>query len=91
MPSAGVLDRTTSQPAAPAAAGPVALRIEAGRATLPPDSELAHGTVLALDQTLGEPVEVYAGERLVARGEVVLREEHFFVRVTEVIRDHPAS
>jgi hypothetical protein len=70
----------------------VALRIEVGRTALPADSDnLVRGSTLALDQSPGEPVEVYAGERLVARGEVVMREDRFFVRVTEVIRDHPAS
>ncbi len=73
--------------------GDVVLRVEVGRGTVAADSldPVAGGRTLALEQATCDPVAVYAGSRLVARGHLVLREAYYFVRVTEVIRDDPAS
>jgi flagellar motor switch protein FliN/FliY len=65
----------------------VTLRIELGRARLSPHEllELRKGSVLPLDKTAGDSVDIYADQRLAARGEVVVVGDNFGVRVVEVI------
>lgn len=46
--------------------------------------ELGPGTVLELDRHVNEPVELVVGDRIVARGEVVVVSGNFALRVTEV-------
>lgn len=48
--------------------------------------DFAPGTIIELDKIAGEPVEVMVNGKLVARGEVVVIEESFGVRVTEIIK-----
>jgi len=47
-------------------------------------SEVGRGSIIALESIAGEPVELRAGGRLVARGEVVVIDENFGIRVTEL-------
>ena len=47
---------------------------------------LGPGTVLELDRKVGEAIDIYVNNRLVARGEVVLVEEKLGVTMTEVIK-----
>ncbi|MCI9298078.1 MAG: flagellar motor switch phosphatase FliY [Lachnospiraceae bacterium] len=44
------------------------------------------GTIIELDKVAGEPVEVLVNGKMVARGEVVVIEESFGVRITEIIK-----
>lgn len=44
------------------------------------------GTVLELDRKVGEAIDVFVNNRLVARGEVVLVEERLGVTMTEIIK-----
>jgi flagellar motor switch protein FliN/FliY len=44
------------------------------------------GTVLELDRKVGEAIDIYVNNRLVARGEVVLVEEKLGVTMTEIIK-----
>ena len=44
------------------------------------------GTVLELDRRVGEAIDIYVNNRLVARGEVVLVEEKLGVTMTEIIK-----
>lgn len=46
--------------------------------------ELSSGSILELDKMAGEPVDVYVNNKLVAKGEVVVIDEHFGVRITEI-------
>ncbi len=46
--------------------------------------ELSSGSLLELDKMAGEPVDVYVNNKLVAKGEVVVIDEHFGVRITEI-------
>ena len=46
----------------------------------------APGTILELDKIAGEPVDVLVNGKFVAKGEVVVIEESFGVRVTEIIK-----
>ena len=48
--------------------------------------KLAPGTVLELDRRVGEAIDIYVNNRLVARGEVVLVEDKLGVTMTEIIK-----
>jgi flagellar motor switch protein FliN/FliY len=47
--------------------------------------ELSAGAVLELDQRILEPVELLVGSKVIARGEVVVADGHYALRVTEVL------
>ena len=47
--------------------------------------ELGTGSVVEIDKAAGEPVDVIVNGRLVARGEVVVIEDNFGVRITEIL------
>jgi flagellar motor switch protein FliN/FliY len=47
---------------------------------------LRPGTVLELDRRVGEAIDIYVNDRLVARGEVVLVDEKLGVTMTEIIK-----
>ncbi len=47
--------------------------------------QLGHGSVVELDKLAGEPMDIYANNRLIARGEAVVVNERFAVRLTDVI------
>jgi len=46
---------------------------------------LGEGSVVELDKLAGDPVDVYVNDRLVARGEVLVLNDNFCVRVSEII------
>ena len=48
--------------------------------------KLAPGQVLELDRKVGEAIDIYVNNRLVARGEVVLVDEKLGVTMTEIIK-----
>jgi flagellar motor switch protein FliN len=52
--------------------------------------KLGPGTVLELDRRVGEAIDIYVNNRLVARGEVVLVEDKLGVTMTEIIKSEPA-
>ncbi len=62
--------------------------VELGRTDLTVAEVLAlgPGSVVELDRVAGEPVDILVNDRLIARGEVVVVDENFGVRVVEVIR-----
>jgi flagellar motor switch protein FliN/FliY len=47
---------------------------------------LGPGTVLELDRKVGEAIDIFVNDRLVARGEVVLVDERLGVTMTEIIK-----
>jgi flagellar motor switch protein FliN/FliY len=47
--------------------------------------ELNEGTVLQLDQLASEPVGLYVNDKLIARGEVVVVEENFGIKITQIV------
>jgi len=47
--------------------------------------ELSEGAVLQLDQLASEPVGLYVNDRLIARGEVVVVEENFGIKITQTV------
>lgn len=48
---------------------------------------LGPGSVVELDRKMGEAIDIYVNNRLVARGEVVLIEDRLGVTMTEIIKD----
>ena len=67
---------------------PLEVTVELGR-TSKSISEIlnfAPGTIIELDRIAGEPIDVLVNGKFVARGEVVVIEESFSVRVTEIIK-----
>jgi flagellar motor switch protein FliN/FliY len=63
------------------------VRIELGRTQMVLEEalKLRRGSVVLLDELAGDPVNVYVNGRLVARGEVVVLNENFCVRVNELV------
>jgi flagellar motor switch protein FliN/FliY len=47
--------------------------------------QLGQGSVVELQKIAGEPMDVYVNQRLIARGEVVVINEKFGVRLTDII------
>lgn len=62
------------------------LSAEIGRAELSIDDilKLRAGSVIELDKLAGEPVELYVNEKCIARGEVVVVDDRFGIRITEL-------
>lgn len=60
-----------------------------GKANLPLKEtlKLARGSVVDLDRTFNDPVEVVVNDQVVARGDIVVVEEKYAVRIREVCRD----
>ena len=67
---------------------PVRISVILGRARVPVASllKLDVGSVVELDRQVGEAVEIYVNDRLVARGEIVLVENRLGVTMTEIIK-----
>ena len=53
--------------------------------------QLSQGSVLELDRKVGEAIDIYINNRLVARGEVVIVDERLGVTMTEIIKDGDAQ
>mgnify|MGYP003579759109 CR=1 FL=1 len=51
---------------------------------------LTRGSVIELDRKVGEAIDIYVNNRLVARGEVVVVDERLGVTMTEIIKDGDA-
>lgn len=63
------------------------VKIELGRARMLVDDvlKLGKGSVVELDKLAGDPVDVLVNERLVARGEVLVLNDNFCVRISEIV------
>lgn len=66
---------------------PVTLSMEVGRSRISIRNllQLNQGSVVELERTTGEPLDVYVNGTLVAHGEVVVINEKFGIRLTDVI------
>ncbi len=67
---------------------PLEVTVELGRTSksIAEILDFTPGTIIELDKIAGEPIDILVNGRLVARGEVVVIEESFGVRVTEIIK-----
>ncbi|HUO09984.1 MAG TPA: flagellar motor switch protein FliN [Phycisphaerae bacterium] len=63
------------------------VKIELGRTRMLIEDvlKLAEGSVVELDKLAGDPVDIFVNEQLVARGEVLVLNENFCVRINEII------
>lgn len=66
---------------------PVVLSLEVGRARIPIRNllQLNQGSVVELERDAGEPLDIYVNGTLIAHGEVVVVNERFGVRLTDVV------
>lgn len=97
-------DFDRSAPSAPIPAGidligdvNLNVKIELGRTRMLVEDvlKLSDGAVVELDKLAGDPVDVYVNERHIARGEVLVVNDNFCVRINEILRqaepDAPAA
>lgn len=66
---------------------PLKVSVELGKTkrTIKEILELSVGSVVELDKLAGEPVDIHVNDKLIAKGEVVVIEENFGVRVTDIL------
>ncbi len=66
---------------------PLNVTVEVGRSKLLIKEllQMREGKVIELDKLAGEPLDVYVNSRLIARGEAVLVNEKFGIRLTDVV------
>ena len=69
------------------------LRIELGRTHMHLEEvlKLSKGSVVTLDKLAGDPVDIFVNGRLIARGEVLILNENFCVRVAELVAPEHTS
>ncbi|MEQ1705637.1 MAG: flagellar motor switch protein FliN [Rickettsiales bacterium] len=67
---------------------PVQITVVLGRASMQVNQllKLGRGAVIELNQKVGEPIDIFVNNRLVARGEVVVVEDRIGVTMTEIIK-----
>ena len=72
---------------------PVSISAVLGRASMSVAQllQLSSGSVLELDRKVGEAIDIYVNNRLVARGEVVIVDERLGVTMTEIIKGDDAA
>ncbi|MEE9211586.1 MAG: flagellar motor switch protein FliN [Phycisphaeraceae bacterium] len=63
------------------------VEIELGRTEMLVEDvlKLAEGSVVELDKLAGDPVDVYVNKRLIARGEVLVLNDNFCIRISEIV------
>ena len=68
---------------------PVHVKAVLGRASMNVGSllELSAGSLIELDRRVGEAIDIFINNRLVARGELVVVDDHLGVTMTEIIKD----
>ncbi len=66
---------------------PLKVTVELGRTkrTVKEILELSSGSIVELDKLAGEPVDILVNQKLIAKGEVVVIDENFGVRVTDIV------
>ena len=66
---------------------PLNVRIELGRNKLYIDDilKLGKGSVVELDKLAGDPLDILVNDRLVAKGELIVLDDYFCIRVTEIV------
>ena len=67
---------------------PLEVTVELGRTqkSISEILDFAPGTIIELDKIAGEPIDVLVNGKFVAKGEVVVIEESFGIRVTEIVK-----
>ena len=67
---------------------PVQITVVLGRTNMQVNQllKLGRGAVIELDKKVGEPIDIFVNNRLVARGEVVVVEDRIGITMTEIIK-----
>src|SRR3954468_7988986 len=93
LPETSAGEDKTATDLAPVFDVPVNISAVLGRASLSVAQllQLGQGSVLELDRKVGEAIDIYVNNRLVARGEVVIVDERLGVTMTEIIKDGDAA
>jgi flagellar motor switch protein FliN len=67
---------------------PVQITVVLGRTSMQVNQllKLGRGAVVELDRKVGEPIDIFVNNRLVAKGEVVVVEDRIGVTMTEIIK-----
>lgn len=66
----------------------VSVEVGRTRMTIQDLLQLSQGSVIELSKLAGEPLDVYINDRFVARGEAIIVNEKFGVRVTDILSQH---
>lgn len=66
---------------------PLQVTVELGRTkrSVQEILQLSTGSIIELDKLAGEPVDVFVNNKLIAKGEVVVIDENFGVRITDIV------
>lgn len=69
---------------------PVEITVELGRTTkkIGEILEYGPGTIIELDKLVGEPLNVYANGKFIAKGEVVVIDDNFGIRITDIVNHY---
>jgi flagellar motor switch protein FliN len=72
---------------------PVRVQAVLGKSTMEVNQllKLSPGSVIELDRRVGEAVDIFVNNRLVARGEVVIVDDHLGVTMTEIVKQDKNS
>lgn len=72
---------------------PLPISIELGRTSMTVQEILAlgRGSTIQLDRLAGEPIDVYVGDRHFAKGDVVVIDEQFGIRITRILSPGSAA
>ena len=66
---------------------PLDVSVELGKVKIPVNEllQLGRGSILELTKPVGEPLDIYINNKLIAKGEVVILDDKFGIRVTDII------
>ena len=66
---------------------PLDVTVELGNVKMPVNEllQLGQGSIIELSKQVGEPLDIYVNNKLVAKGEVVILDEKFGIRVSDII------
>jgi flagellar motor switch protein FliN/FliY len=66
---------------------PLDVTVELGKVTMPVNEllQLGRGSILELTKPVGEPLDIYINKKLIAKGEVVILDDKFGIRVADII------
>ncbi|PQP33184.1 flagellar motor switch protein FliN [Desulfobacteraceae bacterium SEEP-SAG10] len=66
---------------------PLDVSVELGKVKMPVNEllQLGRGSILELTKPVGEPLDIYINNKLIAKGEVVILDDKFGIRVADII------
>lgn len=70
---------------------PVVIEIGRSQLTVQEVLQLTSGSVVTLDRSVGEPVDLYVSDRKFAQGEIVVVDDRFAVRITRLLASGQAE